>query len=262
MIGFFDSGFGWLKTMKDFKKLYPEYNYIFLADSKNCPYGEKSWEEIQKLTFKALDWLFGQWAKIIILACNTAAAYSVRKWQETYPEKKVLSITIPWIEKLIKHGWLELNIWVIATEATIMSNIYNDLFSRFGGKPNLQFQFVMAPKIVEIIEEWFGDEKENLNVIKSYLVRFPKNVEHLILWCTHFPVLMKEFKKLFKWEIIDPSKESAKKFGPYLKKHPEVESKISRWWKVKFFTTWDKENFERIGKKIWGDKIDAKCVEI
>ena len=81
--------------MKDFQERYPQYNYIFLADNKNCPFGNKDGETIRKITFKGIKRLFNHGAKIVILACNTAAAYAVRSWQTEYPEKKVLSITIP-----------------------------------------------------------------------------------------------------------------------------------------------------------------------
>lgn len=111
--------------------MYPEYDYIFLADTQNCPYGEKSGEEIRELTFKGLNRLFDHGAKIVILACNTAAAYAVRSRQTLYPEKKVLSITIPGVEEIIKKGTNRGNVGILATQATVNSNIYNDLFSRF-----------------------------------------------------------------------------------------------------------------------------------
>ncbi|HCB50990.1 TPA: hypothetical protein DEP21_00050 [Patescibacteria group bacterium] len=68
---------------------------------------------------------------MVILACNTAAAYAVRSRQTLYPEKKVLSITIPGIEEIIKRDKTTGNVGILATQATINSNIYNDLFARF-----------------------------------------------------------------------------------------------------------------------------------
>ena len=128
MIGIFDSWFGWLQTMKYFQEKYPQYDYLFLADSKNCPYGSKSGDEIKKLTYQGLNWLFNNGADIVILACNTAAAYSVRARQEEFPQKKVLSITIPGIEKILENKRDDKTIGVLATQATILSNIYTDIF--------------------------------------------------------------------------------------------------------------------------------------
>ena len=74
----------------------PDYDYVFLADTANKPYGDKSGEQIKELTFSSLRYLFDVCkVQMVILACNTAAAYAVRDWQAMYPEHKVLSVTIP-----------------------------------------------------------------------------------------------------------------------------------------------------------------------
>ena len=96
--------------MKYFRQLYPDLDYLFLADEKHCPYGAQDGEIIQKLTFNALHRLFDHGAKIVILACNTAAAFSVRKWQTQFPEKKVLSITIPGIEEILAQDDIQGNV--------------------------------------------------------------------------------------------------------------------------------------------------------
>jgi glutamate racemase len=66
-----------------------------------------------------------------VIACNTAAAYSIRKRQTLYPNKKTLSITIPGIEEVLSSENSNLSIGVMATQATIASEIYNDLYYRF-----------------------------------------------------------------------------------------------------------------------------------
>lgn len=261
MIWFFDSWFGWLQTMKYFKDMYPEYDYIFLADTKNCPYGDKSEKEIRDLTFRWLNRLFDHGATIVILACNTAAAYAIRSRQTLYPEKKVLSITIPGIEKILHEKHTTGNIGILATQATIMSNIYTDLFFRFGGKDNPDFQFVMAPKLVNIVENGFQDKKEIQETINTYLSKF-SNIKYLILGCTHFPVLMDQFKKQFSWEIIDPSMEAAKKFWPYLKKHEELHKKLSKNSSVKCYTTGPEEKFMTTWSRIFWSAIHATHIEL
>jgi len=261
MIGLFDSWFGWLQTMKDFYNLYPQYDYIFLADTKNCPYWEKSQEEIKKFTFKWLHRLFDNWADIVILACNTAAAYSIRDRQNQYPEKKVLSITIPGIERILQDYSDKTNIWILATQATILSNIYTDLFLKFGWEDNPDFQFIIAPKLVNIIEKGFKDQKKVNETISEYLNKFD-NISHLILGCTHFPVLIEDFKKQFKWVIIDPSLEAAKRFWPYLEKHQEIASKLSENSERIYYTTWDIQSFEDIWSKIFWEPIEAHHIQI
>lgn len=261
MIGFFDSWFGWLQTMKYFHDLYPEYDYLFLADNKNCPFGRKSGEEIQQITFDALNRFFDNWVEIVIIACNTAAAYSIRKRQTLYPNKKTLSITIPWIEEILSSENNGLSVGIIATQATIASDIYNDLYYRFGGTGAPDFHFVMAPKLVDMVESW-ANEELIVTTIKEYLSQFPKDLQALILWCTHFPVYKKYFSQLFKWKLIDPSLNSAQKFGIYLENHPEIKNKLTTNWSVKFYTTWDTKKFDEIGSKIWWEDIVSKNIVI
>lgn len=261
MIGFFDSGFGGLQTMKYFHDLYPQYDYIFLADNKNCPFGNKSWDEIQKITFDALDWFFKNWAQIVIIACNTAAAYSIRKRQTAYPDKKALSVTIPGVEEILLLENLNLSIWVIATQATISSDIYNDLYYRFGWKKSPDLHFVMAPKLVELVES--GAKWEIVSqTIQEYLSQFPKDLQALILACTHFSVHKDDFSKLFKWKLIDPSLISAQKFEKYLQNHPEIKNNLTTTSSVRFLTTGDTEHFNQIGSKIWDSPIKSEFVEI
>ncbi|MCK9467017.1 MAG: aspartate/glutamate racemase family protein [Candidatus Absconditabacterales bacterium] len=260
-IGFFDSGFGGLQTMKYFHNLYPQYDYIFLADNKNCPFGNKAGEEIQKITFDALNWFFDNGVEIAIIACNTAAAYSIRKRQNLYPNKKTLSITIPGVEEIILSENAGLSIGIMATQATITSDIYNDLYYRFGGKQKPDFHFIMAPKLVDMVESG-AKESEILGEVKKYLNMFPKDLQTLVLGCTHFSVYKDYFSKLFSGKIIDPSLNSAVKFTEYLQKHPEIESKLKKDGKTDFYTTGDTGVFDEIGAKIWGDKIVSKFIKL
>ncbi len=261
MIWFFDSWFWWLQTMKYFYELYPEYDYVFLADNKNYPFWNKSREEIQKITFDALNRFFDNWAEIVIVACNTAAAYSIRKWQTLYPNKKTLSITIPGIEEILssENNWMSFGI--IATQATISSDIYNDLYYRFGGTGTPDFHFVMAPKLIDMVEFW-SNQEYILSKIKEYLWQFPEDIKALILWCTHFSVYKRYFSELFDWKIIDPSLNSAFKFNDYLINHPEIKNKLSKNWILKFYTTWDTKSFDKIWSQIRWKNINSQNIVI
>ena len=96
-----------------------------MGDLAYVPRGERSGEWIQARTFLCLEWLFAQGCKLVILACNTASAYAIRPWQEQYPDKKVLSITIPGVETTHLLG--ANNVLLLATRATITSEIYLSL---------------------------------------------------------------------------------------------------------------------------------------
>lgn len=238
MIGIYDSWVGWLYTAQLFKKKLPKYNYIILADNAVFPLGEKTPEEIKTNTFKALDRLFDHGAKLVIIACNTAAAYSVRAWQTQFPEKKVLSITIPGIEELInyQHQNNIKNIWVLATRSTIFSWIYTDLFTRLGGKWNPNFECVISSDLIDAIEH-SPDDSETEKLIEKYCKIFSSTPEILVLWCTHFSLVKSIFEKYFNWIVIDPSEIAAQKLKLYLNNHPEIDDTLSKNWEFKYYST-------------------------
>lgn len=259
MIGIFDSGFGGLQTLKYFKDLYPEYDYLYLADSQFSPYGKKSADWVHNRTFDALNHLFDQWVALVILACNTAAAYAVKDWQKQYPEKKVLSITIPGVEKIVSQNCKK--IWVLMTEATYNSAVYDELFTRFS-KKDAFLEFVKAPKLVDAIESWLDCDDKRKKLVNWYMKKFSWWLDCLVLGCTHYPIWSQTFNSLFSKTIIDPAYESALQFGPYLQKHPEIKKTISCGWKVKFLVTWDKEKFQKFGEEIWGEGFVVERGEI
>lgn len=246
--------------MKIFQELYPQYDYMFLADNKNCPFGNKDWETIKEITFKWLHRLFDHGAKIVILACNTAAAYAVRSRQEQFPEKKVLSITIPGVEKILKDDSNK-KIGILATQATILSNIYTDLFFKFGGQNNPDFQFIMAPKLVNLVESGEARQEEIDFAVQEYITKF-RDIDTLILGCTHFPILINNIKRFFIWDIIDPSKEAAIQFGSYLERHPEIKNQLTTNNQTTHYTTWSPELFSTAGTRIIEKEIKAKYIEI
>lgn len=246
MIGIFDSGFGWLQSLSYIRSLYPQYDYIFLADRKNFPYGNKTPEEIEQHTFAALHRLFDQWAKLVIVACNTASAYAIRPWQSQFPDKKALSVTIPGVERLVEscHN----HIGVLATQATVMSGVYNELFTKLGGQSDADLQLIMAPELIDIVEsgEYASDKSKKL--VKEYLGKFNKKMECLVLWCTHFPALIPLIREEYTGTIIDPAWESAQTLWPYLTKHEEISGKLWRHGSLKLYTTGRVETFLEVGK--------------
>lgn len=242
MIWVFDSWFWGLQTLKYLKKDFPKLDYLFYADNKNVPYWDKNFIEIRKLTFKWLHYLFDNWAKLVIIACNTASAYSIKEWQALYPEKKVLSITIPWVEKIVY--WKYKKVGLLATDATVKSDIYLKKYCELNEKCFNIFYSIWAPKIVDLIESEEKNREKILEVLKAYLNKFPKDIDVLVLACTHYPIYMDYFKELFNWDIIDPSFESVIKLKYYFKRHPDIYNSISKNSQVKIIQTWIKKEMK------------------
>lgn len=236
-IGVFDSWRWWYHTLQEMRKLLPNYDYLFYGDSKNMPYGDKTPEQIREYTFEWLHWLFDQWCQLVIMACNTAASYTIRVWQATYPEKKALSVTIPWVEALISSGVK--SALFLSTVATRESGILPDLALRYGYQWSLMIKPCawLAELIEADIRQSFTEEKKE-EIIWQYLGELWHTTDTIVLACTHYGVWYDTFKKLYPdIDIIDPSHETAKKTIDYLFRHPELEQNLTRGWTIKEYWT-------------------------
>jgi len=229
-IGIFDSGRGGYYTMQTIRELLPQYDYLFYGDTAHMPYGDKTPEEIREYTFAGLHWLFDHGCKLVIIACNTAAAYSIRVWQATHPEFKTLSVTIPGIEALIENNVR--STLFLSTTATSESGILPDLAYKYNYTGSLEIK--SCSWLADIIE---GDMVSPLSEYEKEKILWhcigTSQVESVMLACTHYGVRYDTFVKLFPDKIIvDPSQESAKNLVHYLHRHPEIEETLSKWWHV------------------------------
>ena len=121
-IGIFDSGVGGMTVLRQIKKHLPNEDLIYLGDTKNFPYGDKSKETIIKLSTKCIEFLISQDVKMVIIACGTATSQAIEKVKKIYrlPIEGIINPTVQDIKRnAIKEN---LYIGVIATEGTIRSN--------------------------------------------------------------------------------------------------------------------------------------------
>ena len=212
--------------METMRKLLPDYDYFFYGDTAHMPYGDKTPEQIREYTFAGLKYLFDHGCKIVIIACNTAAAYSIRVWQATCPELKTLSVTIPGIEALIENKVR--STLFLSTTATSESGILPDLAYKYQytGSMELKACSGLADLIEEDLQVHFDDEKKK-EIVRQYVGT--SQAESTMLACTHYGVWYETFLQLFPDKIIiDPSQECAIKLVDYLSQHPEIENKITR----------------------------------
>ncbi len=280
MIGVFDSGLGGLTTLKELQKILPEYEYCYLGDSANAPYGKRTAEQVTALTEKGVDFLFQKGAKIVLLACNTASSDALRFLQKKYKDtdKKVLGVLIPAVEKALENSRYG-NIGVVATAQTIETGNfekevlknYPQFFTPFRTNKkdcnNTKFQkipkvfSVAAPLLVPLIEEGWAKKPETKSILKKYILSLKScNVDTLILGCTHYPLLQKSFARLMgkNCKIINSGQAQAEKFVEYLQNHPEIQKILENssgeisGKKIQFFTTDCPEKFQKLGQEFLG----------
>ena len=216
-IGIFDSGIGGTSIWKEVVKLLPNENTIYLADSKNAPYGEKSSEEIIALSIKNTEYLISKECKLIIVACNTATTNAIDYLRRNY--------TIPFIgiEPAIKPAALLSKtgaIGILATKGTLSSKLFEKTTKEY--TKNITTIEQDGEGLVPLIEEGKLNSPEINELLSTYLKPMLKfNIDHLVLGCTHYPYLIPQIKKIIgdKITIIDSGEAVARQTKAVLEKH-------------------------------------------
>lgn len=197
-IGIFDSGVGGTSIWREVHELLPFEKTIYLADSKNAPYGEKPIEEIKDLSRKNTEKLLDMGAKIIIVACNTATTNAIKDLRNEY------SIPFIGIEPAIKPAALNSKsktIGILATRGTLTSTLFSqtsDFYAR-----NINIVEVEGRGLVELIEAGELDSPQMRSLLLKLLEPFFVNkIDYLVLGCSHYPYLIPLLKELLPEDVI------------------------------------------------------------
>jgi glutamate racemase len=200
-IGIFDSGSGGLTIWNEIHKILPNENMIYLADSKNSPYGEKTKEEIVALSFKNTEYLIDKGCKLVVVACNTASTNAVAELRAHF------KIPFIRIQPAIKPAALQTKtktIGILATRGTLTSELFYENTKQFAQGVEVVEQ--VGEGIVTLIEAGKLNSPEMSSLLEGYL--FPmleKGIDHLVLGCTHYPLLIPKISALIghKISILD-----------------------------------------------------------
>lgn len=274
MIGIFDSGFGGLTVMKEYLKKYPKFDYVYLGDQANAPYGPHSKERVEALTLRNIDFLVNKGCELIIVACNTASADALRTAQQKYKGKPViLGVIVPAVEEALKQSRFG-NIGVIGTRGVIKSEAYERELSKYSvlyapmdkrARKDVKVYSEACPLLVPLIEEDMIKNPATRMILKNYLRPLKHaNIDTLILGCTHYPLLQKEIVRMMGKNclVISSAKTAVDAIEPYFKAHPELLKKLGSGGKRQYLTTDSVERFANIGGKFLGEKVDVDKVDI
>ncbi len=244
-IGIFDSGVGGTSIWKEINKQMPYESCIYLADSINAPYGEKSPSEILDLSIKNSELLIAQNCKIIVVACNTATTNAIDYLRQNYP------VPFIGIEPAIKPAALNSKskkVGVLATRGTLTSALFHSTSQNHAA--GIEIIERQGKGLVELIEK--GDLKSN--ALKTLLIEFvqpmlDKGIDYLVLGCTHYPYLIPILKELLPEDvlIIDSGEAVARQTMAILKKQKLLSSSVEVG-THQFYTNTDTEVLERFVK--------------
>ena len=261
-IGIFDSGYGGLTIFKAIREVLPDYDYIYLGDNARTPYGNRSFDAIFKFTTEGVRHLFAQDCKLIIIACNTASAKALRSIQQkilpaTYPNHRVLGIIRPSVEELGRDTKTKtVALW--ATEGTVKSESFAIEIEKYA--PGLHLIQTACPMLVPLVESGELNGPGTEYFIRKYWEQTcarSSEIDLLLLACTHYPLLLPVIRNivpqnvriLVQGDFVAPS------LVDYLRRHPEIEMKLSRKGTQQFLTTDHTEGFDRLAEVFLGHPV-------
>ncbi len=204
-IGIFDSGLGGLSICKEIVHLLPNESTIYLADSKNAPYGEKSKKEIIDFSIKNTELLLSLGCKLIVVACNTATTNAINILRESF------DVPFIGIEPAIKPAALNTKtgkVGVLATKGTLSSDLFISTSSQFDDVEIIEIE---GKNLVRLIEG--GKLEETKPLLEQYLIpMIDKGADSIVLGCSHYPFLIPLIKDIIPKEVsvIDSGEAVAK----------------------------------------------------
>lgn len=266
-IGIFDSGYGGLTVLKAIKKQLPQYNYIYLGDNARAPYGSRSFEVILEYSLQAVKWFFDKGCHLVIFACNTASAKALRTIQQKHlpllaPTRRVLGVVRPTVETVGMYTKTK-KVGVLGTIGTVASESYPIEISKLF--PDVITYQQACPMWVPIVEHdeinTLGAEffvQRDLNLLLSQ----DKNIDTIILGCTHYPLLLPVINKFVpsNIKVVPQDAIVAHSLANYLLRHPEIEHRCLKQGDIQFYTTDNTDLFDKRSLIFYGEKVSSRKV--
>lgn len=253
-IGIFDSGIGGLTVAAAVNRLLPHEQIIYFGDIAHLPYGDKSTAAIQAYAVKICDFLIEHSCKVILIACNSAsaAAYELAK-EYTGSRAKVISVIDPAVD-FITENYANKTIGLIGTKQTVGSRVYETKIAAVNNA--ISVRSMATPLLVPMIEEGLYDNKISHEIINEYLSNPQlKDIEALILGCTHYPVIKREIETYYQGtvKVIDSASVVASSLAQYL--YDSDLNTIKRYGENRFFVSDVTPSFETATSLFFNDKV-------
>lgn len=259
-IGIFDSGIGGLTVANAIHQTLPNEHLIYFGDTVHLPYGDKSADAIRFYSLKISKFLLEQNCKMIVIACNSASSAAYNTLLDFFEGNALfVNVVDPLVAEVISKGYNEIG--VIATKATIRSNIYRDKIKHV--LQNSKVHSLATPLLAPMIEEGFFKGDISHSIIDTYLGREDfKSIESLLLACTHYPLIKSEIEAYFNYkvDVLD----STDVVASYVRKMLEEEDLLAhkRIKDNEFYVSDYTSSFEDTARVFYGKDIELKTTNI
>lgn len=255
MIGIFDSGVGGMNVARAVEKLLPDYPQIYFGDLARAPYGPKSRERIIQYSFDNTRFLLEHGAKLIIIACNSAASVATDLLVEAFPVPffEVISPAVKQAVETTTSG----RIGVIGTLATIRSGVYERKI--LAASATLKVVSSPCPLLVPLVEEGWLDGRETKMILRRYLQPLKmQQVDTLVLGCTHYPLLRELIQTRIgrRVRVIDSSAAVAEELKSFLAATPAVADQLRLEGPSRYYVSDITDAARQTAARIFGRPID------
>lgn len=185
-IGLFDSGVGGLSIYLHLAQQLPAERYVYYADTLNVPYGNRDSEDIEALTLTAVEWLYQQGCKLIVIACNSASAYALETARRSYPHLPIVGL-VPALKPAVLASQSH-HVAVLATKATLNGKLLNDVIDGFASPNHTKVTKYFDPQLVPWVEAGMPEQDDTAQRLRHQLTLFADaGIDQLVLGCTHYP---------------------------------------------------------------------------
>ncbi len=226
MIGVFDSGVGGMTVARAIEQTLPDLPLIYFGDLARTPYGSKSSQAICRYSLENTEFLISRGAKIIVIACNSAASVAADVIRSRF-DIPVFEVISPAIDLAVRHS-SKGRIGVIGTRATIASGVYQRLIRE--NRPDFAVYGQPCPLLVPLVEEGWLRRRETKMILRRYLAPLRRRqVDTLVLGCTHYPLLADLIRPRIgrKVKVVDSSLAVADLLAEYLAHHPHIKESLA-----------------------------------
>lgn len=236
MIGVFDSGIGGLTVAKAIRERLPDHDLLYFGDTARTPYGSKSRETVIRYALQDTEFLLNMGAKVIVMACNTVSSLAADAVTQAF-DAPVFEVVTPAVETALratKKG----RFGVIGTRATVNSGIYEAKITAL--RTDAKVYSYPCPLLVPLVEEGWLKKPETRMIVKKYLIPLKvRQIDTLILGCTHYPVLkpiiqQKAGKRV---SVVDSSLAVAENLAAFLENRPDIAGQIPKNGDARFFVS-------------------------
>ena len=239
----------------------PGYDMVYFGDTAHTPYGTKSSETVIGYTINNIEFLLSRGAELIVIACNTASSVA------TAPVLKQFSVPIfevitPAVELAVQTS-KNLNFGIIGTRATITSGIYEKKIIE--NQPQARVYSTACPLLVPLVEEGWLDKAETAMIVKKYLQPLKtRQIDTLILGCTHYPLLKKVIQRKIgrRVHLIDSSISVSNSVKDFLAANTQIDRRLGRNDHLTLFVSDVTDQFKKIAEMTLKTKITFECVRI